>query len=310
MTQITGQTKPPWMIDRAAEPLPWAWLRDYCQLAKLRLTLMVVITTFVGYGMGSRHIDPQHWSYLSLLATLAGTAFSCIGAGAFNQILERRIDAKMHRTKYRPLPAGRMSSRHAFVYAALASTLGILLLAAFAHALSAAFAAITIISYALIYTPVKRVSSVSTIIGAVPGALPPVIGFTAATGHLGIEAYVLFALLFLWQLPHFLAIAWLYRADYARAELPVLPVVEYDGTSTFRQILLSCLALLPLGLVPTFLGISGVLYFFVALGAGGMFLAAGTALAVYRTRRHARFLFFASLVYLPTVFSMMLIDRA
>ena len=286
-----------------------AVLADYWQMAKPRLTLMVVITTFIGFAMGLKYLGAGQWSYAALLATLSGTGLSCIGAGVFNQVFERHVDARMRRTMDRPLPAGRMSAKHATVVASIACVAGIALVAVAGGMLSAALALITIFGYLLVYTPMKRRSSVSTIIGAVPGALPPVIGYTAATGTVGVEAALLFALLFMWQLPHFLAIAYLYRHDYARAGLPMLPVVDGDGRSTFRQILLGCLALLPLGLMPAMAGISGPAYFVVALAAGLMFLGFAVALAVGRTRRLARALFLASLVYLPVVFSMMWFDQ-
>ena len=286
-----------------------AALADYWQLAKPRLTLMVVITTFIGFAMGLRHVGAEQWSYAALLGTLLGTGLSCIGAGVFNQVVERHVDARMRRTMDRPLPAGRMSAGHATVVGVIACLTGIVLVAVGGGMFSAALALITILGYLLIYTPMKRRSSVCTVIGAIPGALPPVIGCAAATGTVGVEAALLFALLFMWQLPHFLAIAYLYRHDYARAGLPMLPVVDGDGCSTFRQILLGCLALLPLGLMPTMAGISGPTYFVVALAAGLMFLGFAAALAVGRTRRLAKALFLASLVYLPVVFTTMWIDQ-
>jgi protoheme IX farnesyltransferase len=233
-----------------------------------------------------------------------------MGASTFNQVLERDTDAMMQRTLNRPLPAGRISVASAVLMGLLLSVLGVALLLAFSHPLAALLTAFTVLSYVFVYTPMKRVSSVCTIVGAVPGALPPVIGFAAATGRIGIEAWIMFAILFLWQLPHFLAIAWLYRDDYARAGLPMLPVVDPDLAATRRQILAGCLALLPLGLMPTLVGMCGAAYFVGALLAGLFFLGFGIALVIGRTRRHARALFFASLVYLPLVFALMLIDMA
>lgn len=306
MTQLTNHG------DRRLWPASTSYvavLADYWQLAKPRLTLMVVITTFIGFVMGLRHVAAGQWSYAALLGTLVGTGLSCIGAGVFNQVVERHVDARMRRTMSRPLPAGRMSARHATVIAAIACVTGIALVAIAGGMLSAALALITILGYVLVYTPMKCRSSICTVIGAIPGALPPVIGYSAATGTVGVEASLLFALLFMWQLPHFLAIAFLYRRDYARAGLPMLPVVDGDGRSTFRQILLGSLALLPLGLTPAMAGVSGPTYFVVALVAGLMFLGFAVALAIGRTRRLARALFLASLVYLPIVFTMMWIDQ-
>ena len=312
MTQLTSQS------DRRMVLTPWArWaavaavVADYYQLAKPRLTLMVVITAFIGYAMGleASGVRGGQWSALSLMATILGTALSCIGAGVFNQIIERHIDSNMQRTMHRPLPAGRMTTGHATIFASICCAGGVVVLAHFTHLLSALLAATCILSYVLLYTPMKRLSSVSTIVGAIPGALPPMIGFAAATGTIEARAWMLFAILFLWQLPHFLAIAWLYREDYAQAGLEMLPAIDHDGASTFRYILLGCLALLPLGLMPALLGISGVVYFFVALGAGVVFLIFGVMLVMGRTRWHARALFFASLAYLPVVFTTMWMDR-
>ncbi len=314
MTQLTSDN-----AARLSPPRQTAGLllSDYVQLAKPRLTLMVVITSFIGYGMGmhsgvygaSGGAFAGLWSYISIFAVLAGTALTCIGAGALNQVLERDTDAKMHRTMHRPVPAGRISPAHAVAYAAVAAMSGLLMLLVAGGLLCSLVAALCMALYVLVYTPMKKASTLSTIVGAVPGALPPVIGYTAARGELGIEAYLLFVVLFLWQLPHFLAIAWMYRLDYARAGLPLLAVVDPQGHSTFRQIVLGCMVLLPVGLLPTVTGVSGIGYFMAALAAGAIFLGFGIALAFGRTRRHARSVFFASLVYLPVVFTAMLIDK-
>jgi protoheme IX farnesyltransferase len=281
-------------------------LADYATLTKPRITLMVVVTAYIGFAIG----DPLDTGWLLLLATLLGTGLCCMGASAFNQVLERDVDALMHRTRNRPLPAGRLNAAQATTLAFILSILGVTILACLANALAAALAAFTILSYALAYTPLKRVTSLSTLVGAVPGAMPPVIGFAAATRSVDTAAFLLFAIMFVWQLPHFLAIAWLYRDDYARAHLPMLPVIHPDGGSTFRQILMTCLALVPLGLLPTALGISGTLYFATALCCGAIFLAFAVALILVPSRQRARSLFFASLVYLPLVMAMMLIDHA
>jgi protoheme IX farnesyltransferase len=185
----------------------------------------------------------------------------------------------------------------------------VLILAVWVNGLTAVISAFTIFSYAMIYTPLKRVSSISTIVGAVPGALPPVMGYTAVANNVGIEAVLLFGILFLWQLPHFLAIAWLYKEDYARAGMPMLPVIDPDGSSTFRQMLITCMALVPLGMLPTILGVSGRIYFIGALIAGLGFLGFGIALVRGRTRAHARAMFFASLVYLPVVLGLMMANQ-
>lgn len=284
---------------------------DFSQLTKPRITAMVAITAWIGFEMGRRCVPSVEVAspWLSLLATVAGTSLSCMGASAYNQVIERRTDGLMHRTRHRPLPAGRATVPAVLALATALSLLGVTMLAVSVRPLAAVISAATILGYALIYTPLKRLSTVNTIVGAVPGALPPVIGYAASTGRVDARSLSMFAILFLWQLPHFLAIAWLYREDYARADLKMLPVIDTDGRATTRQILLGCLALLPLGLLPTMLGMSGMLYFTGALLCGLVFLASGVALERTRSRGHARLLFFISLLYVPAVFALMLLDK-
>ncbi len=280
---------------------------DYAEMTKLRITAMVVVTAYIGYSMGAS--GDAGASLTTMLACLIGTALCCMGASCFNQVYERDTDARMIRTRHRPLPAGRVSTHEGVVLALLLSIVGVTMLAALTTPMAAALAAFTIASYAVIYTPLKRVTTLNTPIGAVPGALPPVIGYAAATGGIGPEAVALWAIMFLWQLPHFLAIAWLYREDYARADMKMLPVVDPDGGSTFRQMLIGCLALVPVGLAPTTLGIAGTTYFFIALVSGAAFAAFGVATVIFRSRAAARAMFLASLVYLPVVLIAMMLDR-
>jgi len=316
VTQLTGPTDPVLTLPEeetgSARTASSARLRfaDFSVMTKPRITFMVVVTAWIGYEMalGTPTVSAS-FSWGVLAATLVGTALSCMGASVLNQVLERDTDALMERTKDRPLPAGRISMPAALALGLTLSLVGVAALAVFVNLLTAALSAFTIINYALVYTPLKRISSVCTIVGAVPGALPPVMGYAAAANSVGVEAWAMFAILFLWQLPHFLAIAWLYKEDYARAGLPMLPVVDPDGRATARQILLGCLALLPVGLWPTTLGMSGRVYFAGALIAGLVFLAFGVALIIGQTRKHARALFFASLIYLPLVYALMVIDR-
>lgn len=299
------------------------WLMKYAdakQLSKPRITRMVLITTFIGFVMAQRTVFGQMYgathmintlqhSWLLLLNTLIGTGLSCMGASALNQLYEHETDGMMHRTQNRPLPSGRVSKVSATILGLTMSIAGVLILAFLVNMLTAAISAFTIFSYVLIYTPMKRVNSLSTIVGAVPGALPPVMGFTAVANYVGIEAALLFGILFLWQLPHFLAIAWLYREDYARAKMPMLPVVDPDGTSTFMQILIGCAVLVPLGMLPTYFNVSGMIYFVVSTLCGLGFLGFGVALVIGRTRKHARAMFFASLAYLPLVLGLMMLDQ-
>lgn len=286
----------------------------YIRLTKPRIMLMVVLVAAVGFVMGKARAAGEggfeSWSdWLSFIAVMGGTALSCMGAAVLNQVYERDVDALMSRTKARPLPAGRISYGQALGYGLMLAVGGIAVLAVSANPLTAGLSAFTVVSYTLIYTPFKRLNSMSTMIGAVPGAVPPVMGYVAATGRVDIVAWLLFAILYVWQLPHVLAIAWLYRKQYAKAGILVLPVEDRLGRSTFRQILVGCLILLPLGLMPTMLNICGVIYFTVALVMGIGFLGAAVALAFRRTRRRARMLFYVSLVYLPIVYGFMMLDQ-
>ncbi|XAL99189.1 heme o synthase [Phycisphaeraceae bacterium D3-23] len=311
---------PPAEPSRAAEDQPGSAAQpsrfdDLKQLTKPRITRMVVITAAIGYFMAPA-VLANGWRdvpWLTFAIAMVGTALSCMSASAFNQAYERDTDALMTRTRNRPVAAGRVSAAYANKLGVLLGVAGVGLLAAFGLTLAAALCAFTIVSYAWVYTPMKRTTSLALIVGAVPGAMPPMIGYAAATdspGTLGPAAWLLFAVMFVWQIPHFLAIAWLYRDEYAKADLAMLPVIDPTGTRTFRQTLIGCLLLLPIGLLPTALGVSGRIYFFVALACGLGFLAFAVALVARPTRANARKLFFASLIYLPVVMAAMLIDRA
>jgi heme o synthase len=246
---------------------------------------------------------------LRVVAMVGGTALVAGGASAFNQVFERRTDALMRRTRLRPMADGRMSPQDASLYAAVLSLAGLAALAVFVNILSALVALATLVSYAAIYTPLKLRTSFSTVIGAIPGALPPVIGWAAATNGLGRGAWILFGILFLWQLPHFLAIAWIYREDYARAGFPMLPVIEPDGRSTARQSVLYAAALLPLSLAPTLVGITTTFYFVAALVLTLGFLALTLQFARTRSVADARRVFFGSIVYLPILWVLMIAGR-
>ncbi|MFQ5990628.1 MAG: heme o synthase, partial [Candidatus Methylomirabilales bacterium] len=219
------------------------------------------------------------------------------------------VDARMKRTRLRPLPDGRLQPTEALVFGVAITGGGLLYLAFFVNLLSAFVTAISVGSYLFLYTPLKRKTALCSVVGAVPGALPPVVGWAAARGALGLEAWVLFAIMFLWQIPHSLAIARLYRDDYAQAGIRVLPVVEPDGRSTGRQIVSHCLALLAVGLLPTLIGLAGSVYFFGALVLGLMFLGCGILLALSGSEVAARRLLFASLVYLPAQLGLMALDK-
>lgn len=286
---------------------------DFKALTKPRITRMVVITAAIGFVFGFSEAGGVSITSMPigiLLIAMLGTALSCMAASIFNQILERDTDALMDRTKDRPIAAGRIAVKPALIFGLLLTVAGLGVLAAFGLYLAAALCAFTIASYALIYTPMKRRSSLALLVGAVPGAVPPMVGYAAATNDLGPAAWLLFAIMFVWQVPHFLAIAWLYREDYARANLAMLPVIDPSGLRTFRQTLIGCLLLLPLGILPSAMGVAGQWYFAASLLCGLGFLVLGVMLVLKPTRDNARRLFFASIIYLPVVLTVMLLDRA
>ena len=278
---------------------------DLVALAKPRLNLLVVVSAVAGYVMASGDTHDV-WRLLSMTA---GTALVAGGASAFNQILERGPDALMRRTRLRPMPDGRLATREAWMFGAVLTLAGLGILAVGANLLSALVAFVTMASYAAVYTPLKRYSSFATVVGAIPGALPPVIGWAAALDELSQGAWVLFGILFLWQLPHFLAIAWIYREDYARAGFPMLPVIDADGRSTGRQAVVYALALLPLSLAPTLVGMAGPIYFGGALVLSLAFVALSIRFGISRSVPDARRLFFGSIIYLPLLWMLMIGDR-
>jgi protoheme IX farnesyltransferase len=280
-------------------------LSDFIALTKPRVVLMVVLTTLVGYYLGAT----ADLDYLRLLHVLVGTALAAGGTLALNQFLERGVDAQMLRTRMRPLPDGRLQPAEAAAFGTLVTVAGLAYLLLTAGPGATAITAATAALYLGVYTPLKQVSPLCTVLGAIPGALPPVAGWVAARGELGVGAGVLFAILFLWQLPHTLAIARLYRDDYARAGIRVLPVVDPDGGSTERQIVTGCLALHAAGLLPTLVGLTGGVYFFGALLLGALFLVVGTAQALRPSVPAARRVVIASIVYLPLLFALMALDK-
>jgi protoheme IX farnesyltransferase len=279
---------------------------DFIALAKPRLNLLVVASALAGYVMAGGDLS----NAVVVVCTVAGTAFVAGGASAFNQVIERQTDSLMRRTRLRPVPDGRLQPLESLLFATALALAGLLLLATAVNRLSAIVALATLLTYAVVYTPLKRRSSFSTVVGAIPGALPPVIGWAAARDGLSQGAWVLFAIVFLWQLPHFLAIAWIYRDDYARAGFPMLPVIEPDGRSTARQAVFYCAALLPVSLAPTLLGLANTAYFIAALVLGLMFLGLTLRFARTRTIPDARRLFFASIIYLPLLWILMIAGRA
>lgn len=279
---------------------------DYLILTKVRITALVLVTTAAGFLLASSaRVDPA-----LLVWTLLGTGLAASGAAALNQFLERDADARMRRTAGRPIPAGRMTPARGLAVGIGLSVAGVAVLVLFVNVLTGLLALATVLLYVGVYTPLKRMTPLNTIIGAIPGAIPPVMGWTAVTGEAGLPAWVLFAILFLWQLPHFLAIAWIFRDDYRLGGFPMLPVLDPDGEATGRQVALYCAALVPVSLIPTFLGLAGPIYFFGALLLGLAFLGAGLMMAVRRQGKEARRVLLASVTYLPLLLALMVADRA
>lgn len=281
-------------------------MNDWLVLTKARITALVLVTAATGYVLGtSGTIDVT-----GLLALLLGVGLASGGAAALNQVYEREADARMRRTRSRPVPSGRISPRTALVAGIGLSAAGVAWLALVLNPLTGFLGLLTVVLYIAVYTPLKPRTPLNTLIGAIPGAIPPVIGWTAVTGSVGLGGWALFSILFLWQLPHFLAIAWMFREDYARGGFPMLPVVDPGGASTGRQAALYNLALIPVSLSPTLLGLAGGVYFFGALLLGLLFLACGVAMAFDRGPRSARRLLLASVTYLPILLVLLVLDRA
>jgi protoheme IX farnesyltransferase len=278
---------------------------DYLALTKPRVTALVLFTTGAGFVMAS----PGPINVLLLLAALLGTALSAAGASALNQYLEREEDGRMRRTRSRPLPSGRLDAPHALLFGCLLSGAGIVYLALAVNPLAAGVVALTVLTYVFAYTPLKTRSPICTLVGSFPGALPPLVGAVAAEGRLGAIGLALFAILFVWQLPHALAIACLYREDYERGGFLLLPVVAGDETATGRVALLFALALLPVSLLPALSGQVGLLYLVGAAVLGVLQAAAAWPLASRGGPAAARRLLLASVVYLPALLLLMALDR-
>jgi protoheme IX farnesyltransferase len=280
-------------------------IRDYIELTKPRITWLILMSTGIGFFFGAR----TGWDWLVLLHTIIGTGLIASGTAALNQWYEREPDALMNRTRQRPIPAGRIAPQNAFWFAVALSVIGFFELWWGANPLAAVLCAMTLLVYLFVYTPLKQKTWHATTIGAIPGAMPPLIGFAGAAGELTAQAWTLFAILFLWQFPHFYAIAWMYRDDYSRGGIKMLPVVEPNGDSTIRQILAYSLALIPISLLPSYLGMTGNLYLAGALVLGLSYLYAGWQAARERTRVRARGILLASVIYLPILYGLMMADR-
>lgn len=281
-------------------------LGDVAELVKARLTALVLLTTLAGFYLGWN--GPM--DYGRLAHTLLGTVLVAAGSAALNQFIERGLDARMHRTRERPLPAGRMSPEAALGIGFVICVVGLLELALAVNLLSAMLAAVTLAIYLFVYTPLKRRTTLNTLVGAIPGALPPMLGWTAATGKLDAGAWALFGTLFCWQLPHFLAIAWRHREDYARGGFVMLPIVDPDGRRTGWQAVNYALLLLLVSLTPTLLGLATQPYFFAAFTLGAGLLAFAVRLLLDRSDGRAKQLFFASIIYLPLLLAALALCKA
>ena len=278
---------------------------DYVTLAKPRLNFLVVASSAAGYYLGARSAPDA----LLMIEAVAGTALVAAGAAVLNQVYERDTDAMMRRTRNRPLPDGRVGTLDATMYGVALSFAGLSLLATRATFVAAALALATIVVYLAIYTPMKRRTPLATLVGAVPGALPPLIGWTAARGAVDAGGAALFAIVFLWQIPHFMAIAWMYRDDYATAGFPMLPVVEPDGRRAARQAVLYSAALVPVSLAPTLAGIAGSAYFAAAAVLSAGLLVLAVRFLRSRDDSTARVLFFGSITYLPLLWVAMIASK-
>lgn len=278
---------------------------DLAELVKARLTLLVLVTTAVGFYLGAEPpID-----YWALFHTVFGTAAAAAGAAALNQWWERRIDALMQRTMTRPIPGGRMAPVQALLLGAALSVFGIAYLAFVCNALSAVLAAVTIVIYIFAYTPLKRTSTANTAVGAIPGAIPPMIGWAAARGDIAAGAWSLFVIVFLWQMPHFFAIAWMCREDYSRAGFRMISSDDPSGERSASQSVFFCILLLVLSGLPAFVGIASYTYEAIALVLGGLFIAIAMRFLRLRTQNAARLLFIASIAYLPLLLAALVLTK-
>jgi protoheme IX farnesyltransferase len=298
-------SRPETLVER---PVPAAFrLADWTEMTKPGISLMVVLTAGLGFLLAET--TRPGFRFVLLLHTLIGTGLVSAGGSVLNHVLERETDALMRRTATRPLPSGRIDPDFALLYGVVLGVAGLVWLAAGTNLLTALLGAVALVGYVFVYTPLKRVSSLATVIGAIPGALPPVMGWCAVTGEVGIAAWVLFAILFFWQMPHFLAIAWLCREDYAAAGFPMLTVLDPEGTKTARQTILYGAALVPVSLMPSILGLMGTIYFVGALVLGLAYLGGSFYFARTRSTSGARWLMLFSLLYLPGILLAMLVDR-
>jgi protoheme IX farnesyltransferase len=295
-------TAPPLSQIASAEK---SWVAVYADLFKARLTFLVLLTTLVGFYLGSIGTV----NYLLMLHTILGTALVAAGASALNQLWEREYDARMRRTQDRPLPSGRLQPPAVLFLGCALAGVGLGYLGLAVNWLTSLIGACSLLTYVCVYTPLKRVTWLNTAIGAIPGGLPPLMGWTAARGHLSTDGWALFGILAIWQLPHFMAIAWMYRDEYARAGFKMLPVMEPDGERTGSQAVSHTLALVPVSLCPSLMNLTGPIYFVGALALGLVFVWAAVQFSRQLTLSRARRLFYVSILYLPLLLGLMVLDK-
>jgi protoheme IX farnesyltransferase len=302
------------MIERLSGGRVAVLLRDYAELTKARITTLIVLTAWCGYFFGAHRAGVSSWS-LGLLHALLGVALVSSGTAALNEVMEAGVDARMRRTAMRPLPSGRMSRMHALTVGLALTLGGSAYLAIFANLLTGLLVFLTALVYLAAYTPLKKVSPICTFVGAFPGAMPVALGWTAARGRIEVETLILFAIMFIWQFPHFLSIAWLYREDYAQGEIRMLPVVDSNGKSTVWRILAYSAALIPVSILPVAMGMAGRAYLVGAVLMGAMLFRVSMGMALPQlpataaaSKPHARRLLQATIVYLPALFALMMVN--
>jgi protoheme IX farnesyltransferase len=279
-------------------------IRSYVQLTKPRIAFMLVLTAAAGFYLGSTNFD-----LLLFLRSILGITLLAFGTAALNQYIERKSDALMQRTASRPLPSGRLTGKEALLFGIVLCTLAELILFISVNTLTGILGLLVIVGYVFLYTPLKRLTTLSTVVGAFPGAMPPLMGWTSAADQISVQAWILFAIIFFWQFPHFLSIAWIYRDEYSKAGIKMLPVVDKNGKLTVRQVIIFTFLLIATSIIPFLLGMTGTLYLITAISFGAYFLYCSLEMARKKSINAARKVLIASVLYLPLIFALMVINH-